>query len=187
MKRVRILIILVVVILAGVIGRQVAKPHEPLYKGKPLSLWLTKEYTNSNSGDDVETAVRLAGTNGIPVLLRLLRAKDSALMRLAQRQHIINVEHMPPQIGYYGASYAFGVLGTNAYTAVPELIKIADDNISQPSQTCAIESVGYVGLPTGEAVPALLRWATNSNPQVRSWARSGLDRIDPPPWKGGKR
>lgn len=177
------IIILVLVALVGFIGYQVAKPREPLYKGKPLSLWLTKEYTNSNAGDDVPTAVRLAGTNGIPVLLRLLRVKDSALkakvMHWAERRHIIH-EYIDPEIGYYGAAYAFGVLGTNAHTAVPELIRIADDNISGGSETCAIESiesVGYVGLPTGEAMPALSRWATNSNLKVRSWARSGLKQI----------
>ena len=127
--------------------------------------------------------MRQIGTNAIPTLLRLLRVKDSALkvklMELLQRQDIIRIEYTPADNWHFRAAYAFGVLGTNAQTAVPALIKIADDNLSTSSRLCAIESLGYVGLPTKEAVSCLLRWATNTDREVRSWAGVGLLRIDP--------
>jgi hypothetical protein len=180
-KRIKIGIAMLLIPLSALIVWQVAKPIEPLYKGKPLSFWLKDEYLKANV--DTEKAVRHIGTNGILTLLRLLRDKDSVakakLMDLLQRQHVFRFEYIPPEVGHYAVAYAFGQLGTDAHITVPELVKIADENIFPTSRACAIESVGYVGLPSGEAVPALLRWATNSDPKARSWARAGLERIDP--------
>ena len=95
------------VALVGVIVWQVAQPaDEPIYKGKPLSGWLKAYVNNAKSSDDpqllkVNEAVRQAGTNAIPTLLRLLRAKDSALklklMDLAEIQHIIKIRFTPAE------------------------------------------------------------------------------------------
>jgi hypothetical protein len=73
----------------------------------------------------------------------------------------------------------FYLLGTNAQTAVPALIEIADEDISLISRLRAIESLGYIGPPAKEAVPSFLRWATNPDISVRNMARAWLLRIDP--------
>ena len=95
-----------------------------------------------------EEAVRQIGTNAIPTLLRLLRMKDSAMktrvITLARSQHIINI-----QCEYAGrwnqiAAYAFSCLGTNAQTAVPALLRIAEENISPTSRSYAIETLGWI-------------------------------------------
>lgn len=180
-KRSKIVIAMALAVLVWLIGWQVAGPREPLYRGKPVSYFLKYEYIKAN--DDTAEAVRSIGTNGIPALLRLLCVKTSPfqarLMDLARRQNIIKVEYTTPELGYDAVAYAFGILGTNAHTAVPALIKIADDNISPRSRARAIESLGYVGLPTGDAVPALRRWATNSDANSQALARFGLKLIDP--------
>ena len=180
-KRVKIALTIAFVALVGAVVWLVAQPRalEPVYEGKRLSVWLKNE---SGTGESGET-VRQIGTNAIPTLLRLLRVKDSALkvklIDLAQRQHVIKIECTPADNWHYRAAYAFGVLGTNAQTAVPALIKIADENISPVSRLCAIESLGYVGSPTKETVASLMRWTTNADRDVRNWGGVGLLRIDP--------
>jgi hypothetical protein len=87
MKRVRIPIAIAFAVLVGVIGWQLVKPSdEPSYKGKTLSAWLRSyEYiARSHSAgvaeeselDEIREAIRHIGTNAIPTLLRLVRAKD---------------------------------------------------------------------------------------------------------------
>jgi hypothetical protein len=180
-NRVKTALAIAFVALVSVVVWLVAQPRalEPVYQGKRLSVWLKNE---SGKGESGET-VRQIGTNAILTLLRLLRTKDSALkvklMDLAQRQHVIKIEYTPADNWHYRAAYAFGVLGTNAQTAVPALIKIADENISPVSRLCAIESLGYVGSPTKETIASLMRWTTNADNSVRNWARHGLLRIDP--------
>jgi hypothetical protein len=146
--------------------------------GDRVSVWLNSDTGGGESGE----VVRQIGTNAIPTLLRLLRTKDSALkvklMDWQLRQHIIKIKYTPAETWHFRAAYAFGVLGTNAQTAVPALIKIADDSISLNSRVCAIESLGYVGLSSKEADYALSRLATNADSRVRSWAKSGLLRIN---------
>ena len=179
-KRVKIMLaITFVALVSAIVWVALSREPDPVSQGKPLSVWLKNESGTGESGE----AVRQIGTNAIPTLLRLLRVKDSALkiklMELVQRQHIIKIEYMSADGWHYRARNAFGDLGTNAQMAVPALIKIADDNISPISRLCAIQSVCYIGPPAREAVPSLLRWATNADSDVRNWAKFGLRYIDP--------
>ena len=190
-KRLKIAVAVLVVALVGVTAWRVTQPQdepEPVYQGKKLSEWMKvygagdaivaiQALTNANS------AVRQAGTNAIPVFLRMLRAKDSPLkvklVALAARQHIIKIQYKPARFWNSTGSYGFRMLGSSAQSAVPALIKIVDENISPVSQSCAIDALGVVGPAATEAVPSLLRWATNANVQVRSSAMKAVCRIDP--------
>jgi hypothetical protein len=128
-------------------------------------------------------AIRRIGTNGIPTLLRLLRAKDSALktkvMGLLARQHIIKVEYQPDHVWNSAASLGFQALGTNAASAVPALIQIASQNISRDSQRAAFLALRWVGPAAKQAVPYLLQWATDTNLVERTLAKDALGHIDP--------
>jgi HEAT repeat protein len=179
------------------------QPREPVYRGKPLSSWL-KAYENPVTPEveaQADAAVRQAGTNAIPILVRLLRVEDSALkvkfMDLVQRQHIIRIEftrgpvqHRPRtiEIEYTSAvqrnwagSRGFTVLGTNGQSATPALIEIANRNISLPSRYYAIEALGYIGPPAKDAVPSLLRLATNADLHGRCSAMFALRQIHEKP------
>ena len=185
--------VLVVAVLA-LAGWQVLRLREPVYHGKPLRSWL-KDYAQvfrlpSNAALNTlnaDEAVRQAGTNALPTLLRMLRAKDSAwkvkLMELAKRQHIINIDYTSAEIWNRAAPFAFGVLGAKAQTAVPALIEIANRNISPPSQYSAIMALGYIGPSAKEAVPSLLRWATNTDAEVREISILGLGAIGAEPYR----
>jgi hypothetical protein len=177
----------------------VMKPREaePVYEGKTLSEWLLVEYWSESmtaspyvgqiivghGNREAEEAIRGMGTNGIPTLLRLLRAKDSALkaraMSLLTRQRVIHVEYQPDHVWNNAASMGFKALGTNGYMGLPELIEIAKQRGSPLSQLLAIRSLGYLGPSAKEAVPSLLRWATNSNNNIRSVSINVLRQIDP--------
>jgi hypothetical protein len=205
-KRAYIVLAVLAVALVGVFVWRVRQPREPVYEGKPLSEWLkayeSPEYMYARYATDAnrraflgaaargkaDEAVRHAGTNAIPTLLRLLRAKDSALKvkltDLLHRQHFIKVRpfSFSADEWQFAAFCGFQALGTNAQAAVPELIEIANQNVSATSRYCdsAFEVLyGFTGLPPREAVPALLRWATNSNPYFRIYARQRLPLIDP--------
>ena len=181
-KRVYFALAVVAVALVGVIGWQVVKqPDEPVYLGKPLSEWLKDHSRTFKVVPEPYEAIRQAGTNAIPTLLRLLRAKDSALkvklMRLAERQHVIKVEYTPAEEWNLAAESGFVALGTNAQSAVPALTKIMDQNISPTSRYCAILALGVIGPPAKEAVPSLLRCATDTDTGVRELAIVALGRI----------
>jgi HEAT repeat protein len=113
----------------------------------------------------------------------MLRAKDSALkvklMDLVNRQHIIIIRHTSAEQWNAVAASGFWLLGTNAQTAVPALVEIADQNISTESQRKAIYSLAGIGPPAKEAVPSLLRWTANADPMVRNTAKFSLFVIDP--------
>jgi hypothetical protein len=70
-------------------------------------------------------AVSAIGTNGIPTLLRLLRAKDSNLkirvMGLLQRQHIVKIEYTPAEHWNVAAAAVFVQCWENwaAMTSLP--------------------------------------------------------------------
>jgi hypothetical protein len=59
--------------------------REPVYEGKTLVRWLrtyapsSKAQRNSQEWKKADDAVRQSGTNCMPVLLQMLRAKDSRL------------------------------------------------------------------------------------------------------------
>lgn len=128
-------------------------------------------------------AVQHIGTDAIPTLLRLLRASDSSLktklIRLLQRQHLFKVEYTPASSQNSCGAYGFYVLGTNGHSAVPALIQIAKDNISNPSRAAAIDALRPSGPLAKAAVPYLLEWATNADTEVRQGARWSLLKIDP--------
>jgi HEAT repeat protein len=188
-KRVQIALVVGLVALAGVI-EWMLHSQEPVYQGKPLSFWLKSRrmavgkingvyYMGFREGAD--EAVRQAGTNAIPTLLRLLRAKDSALkakmLSLARRQRVIKIEYTPAEVWCIGARYGFSVLGAKAQSSVPALIEIANQNLSAASRCCAIDALGLIGPPAKDAVPSLLGWATNADWQVRCNAILALGRI----------
>ncbi len=127
-----------VLTLTGAVDRD-----EPVYDGKALSYWIRDESHGSinlsrpDLGVDGVKAVRTAGTNAIPFLLEWLGSPRAVL--------------------------AFGVLGSSARSAVPELLRLATNETLLASaqgsfQTNAITALWQIG---SEAVPALSIIATN--------------------------
>jgi HEAT repeat protein len=177
---VKVAIPIVVASLAAVIAWHM-RPTEPVYRGKPLSTWLQTYATPGGTEAFADEAVRQAGTNAIPTLLRLLRFDDSALrikfMDLVRQQHIVTIEFTTAATKNWAGVRGFGVLGTNARSATSALIEIANRNISPSSRYYSIDALGLIGPPAKEAVPSLMRWATDTNVHVLCSAMRALGEI----------
>jgi hypothetical protein len=165
--------------------------REPVYRGKTLTLWLrTYAYSSSygrysRAWNEADDAVHHIGTNGIPILLRMIRQKDSnlklRLVALAKKQRLIKIHFVPAAERNVEASRAFIVLGDVAKGAVPALLKLCNENISVDSR-CAIEdSLAWIGPAAKPAIPVLLHATTNSAPKVRANALWALGEIHAEP------
>jgi len=177
-----------VAILAG-LAWWLARPSEPLYQGQSLTFWYSR-YTfvngvgtapNFYKGDE---AARYLGTNAIPELLRMIKAKDSALtldlITLAQKQHLIKFKHPNAVwLNYIGAK-GISVLGPRAKEAVPALISIYEQKISQSSQAAALLALGYIGPEARPAYPVVLGAITNADVWIRAHAVGALVNIVEP-------
>jgi tetratricopeptide (TPR) repeat protein len=142
------LLLVLLVVGVGALLRRTLVPREPSYQGKPLSYWLLRAaesgaFYNPKDPQVVECreAIRSIGTNAIPTLLRILKAKDSpvkrAVMNLAEKQSYVALpihsveEHSPKAvIGFY-------LLGDLATNAVPALIEIYKHSPSPSSRAIA--------------------------------------------------
>ena len=152
------------------------QPPEPVYQGKRLSEWLAGY---DEPSPETEEVLRRAGTNAIPTLLRMLRAKDSKvrtrLMVWVRKHHLVKFEYTYAYQKNAWAAAAFDSLGTQAHEAVPELIEIFEQNISPYSQTYTISALG--GTRSVRAIPTLLRATTNMNTSTRCNAICALGKI----------
>lgn len=185
----RILVFLVLALLLGVLTCVIlalTAPSEPMYEGKPLTYWLKKaQFTTLSVFQDALTRkpIESLGTNAIPTLLRLLRAKDSAtklkLMWALERLPLINFHYWNAMDRNMAAFFGFSILGPKAAPAVPELIEILNEHISEVSESGAIEALGSIGPNAKPAVAKLLELAAMENGEVRTAAVEALKKIDP--------
>jgi HEAT repeat protein len=164
---------------------------EPVYRDKGLRVWLQTydpslpKGRGSKKWSEADDAVRHIGTNAIPILLQMLRERDSSLKyrlaALAQRQSVIKIHVVPPATQHIEASRAFIVLGDGARDAVPELMKIFNENNSAESQSAVELALGWIGPAAKQALPLLLQATSNANNQVRENALSALGDVHAEP------
>src|SRR5688572_11297496 len=101
-----------VVVGVGFVIWGASGPPEPVYEGRKLTSWLGGHLPNSSANPPynspgwhkAEEAIRGIGTNGIPTLLRMLRADDPPRWVLKAMQAIqrggwlrINYRYAEPQ------------------------------------------------------------------------------------------
>jgi HEAT repeat protein len=158
---------------------------EPTYKGKPLGFWL-KGYDPQNKiagseWQEADEAIRHTGTNAIPALLRMLKAKDSApmlkMIDLMDRQHVVKNPFTRASDLNNRASRGLQRLGIDATNAVPALVEIFNQGISTPSANGAAFALGVMGPAAKSAVPSLLSAARDQNPERRTLAIYALGQI----------
>ena len=191
MKRVQLALALLVVAVATLAISQARIDHEPIYRGRALSVWLQAYDPASRHGrgspqwNEADKAVRQIGDKSIPLLLRMLRAKDSKLkleaIALAQRQNVVRVHFVPAGVRNTEASRAFVALGEAAKDAVPRLMEIYTEHISLQSMNATEEALGWIGPAAKSAIPLLLEAATNSNNKVMASALWALGEIHAEP------
>ncbi len=138
-RKLRVALALLIIGLFGGLLWQVLRERGPVYQGKPLNSWLKGFNLDNEPGkptfNEAVEAVRQAGTNAFPVLLRKLRARDSdlkhRLIRVARKQPFIKVRYVPADGQQWVARQGFMALGTVAQDAVPSLLKIYHEDIAR--------------------------------------------------------
>jgi HEAT repeats len=185
----RILVVSFVIMVLALFTWQVMSPHEPVYEGKKLSVWL-EAYAHApgfgiglRSPEQMEAdkAMRQIGTNAIPTLLKMLRFKNHPLNdKIAywlKALHLSREGYVHESVKHSEAAEAFRVLGPQVKEAVPELIKIYDENLSVESQSLLPEIFGSIGTASKEAIPTLIRMTQNTNVWVRNNAVFALGLV----------
>jgi hypothetical protein len=163
--------------------------REPRWQSKSLSYWAFQYGSNNWSAGhgsvahrEAEKAILGIGTNGIPFLVNQLRATDSKIMRTV-RSHLPKkwrnnypFRDNSAETRRCGA-YGLAALGTNAASAVPELIKTATNHKEEDGRYIAVFALRTLG-PAGEpAMPFLISCLTNAIDSIRDEAAIGLGDI----------
>ena len=176
----RIALPILAIVICGFLAWRFWPQPEPTYKGKSLTTWL--EYyaisgaVTESMNEEAREAVRHIGTNGIPVLLRRLRAAPypplkAKLIHLAQKLELLRKDYHDEITLNAQGEFGFTVLGAVAMNAAPQLLVIYEQNISRYSQQCAGSSLVASGSPTAiMAIPLTIRRATNSHLSMRAHA-----------------
>jgi hypothetical protein len=156
-----------------------ARISDPMYEGKPLSYWV---------GDfgpplqEIELAIRHAGTNAVPLLLRLMQARDvklkRKLMEFLEGQELIRAHYVTAETRHNQAVIGFRTLRAGARSAIPELMRIYEENLSVESRAAVLESLRAIGPDARAAIPLLLRAATNHFDWIRGCAVQALGTMD---------
>jgi hypothetical protein len=163
----------VMLMAAFVSGCQPSHAAEPMYKGRYLTDWLCCE----PPGQSQTEAVLAIGTNGIPILLDILGAKDSTARKVASRLDNKNVAYHVREEGFqideltHLANKAFSILGTNAESAVPSMVKLLQDYETSDQAAQALADVGPRGFT------ALTNALTSDDAGIRSSVIHALDQI----------
>jgi HEAT repeat protein len=188
-KRVQIALALLLVVIAGVIAWQVLREREPVYQGKTLDAWL-QEYVAAEYQSPVTeetaatrgaaTAIRRMGTNALPFLVQMVRAKDSPFKRfvtvVARNQSLIRVHLRTDKEIHNMAVVGFYVLGPIGRDAVPVLVELLNDH-DPDVRLSAAGCLGNIGPDATVAVPALLSFLNDTNRIVRFAITVDLGRI----------
>ena len=163
--------------LAVVVVISRTEPAEPQYDGKPLSYWLIKGLVPGEGNYDTdrknaEAALAQFGTNAIPYLLRMLRARDSKykllLLAVEGKLHLTRRSVVPARLHNWAAAYALGQLRFSTRSMVPELIKVYQENISYDSRMATLFVLSRFGPTAIAATPTLLPGLTNTNKFFRA-------------------
>jgi hypothetical protein len=190
-KRAKIALAALLAAVLAVVGWQVLRPQErePVYQGKGLREWLAENgyawaRQDAHAQEITQAAIRHIGTNAIPILLDMLRRKDSSLVSILipfWDRHIMSSHYPLPAwvrcpswyqnkalVFNLRALKGFEVLGADARQAVPALIEIYDRNISPDSQQSTSRALIAIGPEAARAaVPSFVRQAANPDPRVR--------------------
>jgi hypothetical protein len=141
---------LLAVAALGVWLSLLARPREPVYRGRALSAWLDDLQTRPDGStylpDKSVAAVRAIGPEALPTLLRWLRERDSLINRHAEdlvwSVGVTSYEERK----FDRLLYAFRTLGPaarSAYPAVVELLLNSPDAMQRiHARNCLLEADG---------------------------------------------
>ncbi|HXT41830.1 MAG TPA: HEAT repeat domain-containing protein [Candidatus Angelobacter sp.] len=157
------------------------RPREPAYQGKRLSQWMEDFDGDQETEDRAMVAVKAIGTNAVPFLLDVIRAKEPVwepkLVWLEWKLMGLS-GHREPWPGntptfkhQMRAIMAFQALGSSAEVAIPELTVLLQAEDTAGHAALALASIG------SNAVPSLATALTNSNAKIRAFTAIALGGV----------
>jgi hypothetical protein len=173
MRKPKTLLVLVgCVLAAAALVPLFTRDGEPRYQGRPLSEWLviysqSRTTQNSPGRDEAVQAIRSIGTNGLPYLTKWIRHEPPLWWRPLRKLGLFPARLIqgPGQERAFGAMLAFGILGTNAASAIPELNTMINDTNHPWTSVRALQALGSLGPP---AFPHIVAAISNTNQPHRA-------------------
>jgi hypothetical protein len=127
-----------------------------------------------------QTAVRAIGTNGLPSLLRMFKARDSRLSERVDKivPHWVPICHQEASRQHRLAEAGLRILGKDALPAAPALIELSKQGDSE-TRLRAIISLDSMGPSKDVLVPVLKEHLSDTDWQVQAIAATLLQRRFP--------
>lgn len=172
------LIGLAVVMGGGFIFWESSRTPDPVVRGQRLSSWLmvlSKDPEGAESYKAAVEAIHEAGTNGLPLMVRMLQVEDSSIRQAAARalrnQNIIHAKWTMEWDVRMTALRGLKLLGPAAESAAPRLGELMCVTNFAMEATLALLQMGR------PALTEFRRALTNQEPMVRSWAAIGIRQL----------
>jgi HEAT repeat protein len=145
--------------------------REPTFEKTPLKTWLSY-YAFSARSEDADEAIRGMGAQTLPFLMEMVKASDSrsklALVQLADRFDLFNIEFIPAEERHRRALAAFRALGPKAKPAIPDLMLCLR---SDQTRWVAIFALGAIG---ADSIAPLATALNDPKASVRAAAAKAL-------------
>jgi hypothetical protein len=168
MKRSRVIQIAVASALVVALALAMARsepPPDPVYKGIPLSEWLSMsgmrlhDWEWKEIGAHPKEAIRAIGTNALPMIVAELRVRDSKLqMWLHDKMEKRDWENRMPDPAWWRHSKALQAcdwLGDKALPVVPVIAELLSEDVHFISRYHAADYLERLGSKASVAIPAL--------------------------------
>ncbi len=141
-------------------------PKEPEYAGRTLTQWVVRCSESSADpkvSDECVEAIRQIGTNGLPTLLQMLEAPEepwrTKVNIWAQRLGCADPIVKDTSFKKWIARDGFAFLGSQAQSALPELLRMLSRCRTADEREIVIQCIGLIGPAAEPAVPALIKAA----------------------------
>ena len=169
-------------------------PHEMVYRGKPVSVWVTIYCLEPSGQPRLEAVSNLIdlGTNGLPAILKIAATHNSAV-----KQVLLKIPVPAPLLkslklkGKYDrwrsaaddnppmAVRAFFLMGRryDHRIAVPGLVQLLTNSPNPKSRLAALAMLGYIADTASNAVPALTITLQDKDTAVQVLASQVLSAV----------
>ena len=172
-KKKRIFLVVICLMAVGIVAWAIIQAWEPHYRGRALGIWL-KGYDNSvvflgaTRHRDVDDAIYQMGTNALPYLTKMARAKDSTLKQKITKSFakldIYRIGFTPAIRIRIRAYCGLRALGPKAKGAIPLLAETLDAKETLIFKGQAAHALANIGL---DGIKPLQTALTNRDWEVR--------------------